>query len=295
MRFHRCHLRIDISPWGEVATDTGSITRLRMAGQQYDQGSELYYMRARCYDPALGRFLSEDPIGISGGLNLYAYAGNDPVNAADPSGMLTCAPHAYRVTVVTATWQDYDGRHVEADTAWDKAVGVGLDCWGDNNWGGSPVPGTMGTGKVGGPGAVPDGSSADNATMGRGARDCYDRNKLSSAVANVSGSQTAGDIVQVVEVGSIISVGADLFATVLKASRSGAGGVSNPMAIGFNYLAKRVIKGAVRGASPDAIGRLVGGAKAVGDRLSPALLLTAAFSVAYNATTDLECRLGVIE
>jgi RHS repeat-associated protein len=75
-----------VSPWGEVAADTGSITRLRMAGQQYDQGSELYYMRARYYDPELGRFLSEDPIGISGGLNLYAYAGNDPVNRSDPSG-----------------------------------------------------------------------------------------------------------------------------------------------------------------------------------------------------------------
>jgi len=43
-------------------------------------------MRARYYDPDLGRFLSEDPIGISGGLNLYAYAGNDPVNLWDPSG-----------------------------------------------------------------------------------------------------------------------------------------------------------------------------------------------------------------
>ena len=36
----------DISPWGEVAADTGSITRLRLAGQQYDQGSRLYYLRA---------------------------------------------------------------------------------------------------------------------------------------------------------------------------------------------------------------------------------------------------------
>jgi RHS repeat-associated protein len=79
----------DISPWGEVAADTGSITRLRLAGQQYDQGARLYYMRARYYDPQLGRFLSEDPIGISGGLNLYAYAGNDPVNHDDPSGTVS--------------------------------------------------------------------------------------------------------------------------------------------------------------------------------------------------------------
>ena len=75
-----------VSPWGEVAADTGTTTRLRLAGQQYDQATRLYYMRARYYDPALGRFLSEDPIGITGGLNLYAYAGNDPVNHADPSG-----------------------------------------------------------------------------------------------------------------------------------------------------------------------------------------------------------------
>ena len=70
----------DISPWGAVPADTGTTTRLRLAGQPYDQGSRLYHMGARYYDPDLGRFLSEDPIGISGGLNLYAYAGNDPVN-----------------------------------------------------------------------------------------------------------------------------------------------------------------------------------------------------------------------
>jgi RHS repeat-associated protein len=61
-----------------------------MAGAQYDQETGLYYMRARYYDPELGRFLSEDPIGIAGGLNLYAYAGNDPVNASDPAGLDPC-------------------------------------------------------------------------------------------------------------------------------------------------------------------------------------------------------------
>ncbi len=58
-----------------------------MAGREYDQESKLYYMRARYYDPELGRFISEDPIGIAGGLNLYKYAGNDPVNGRDPSGL----------------------------------------------------------------------------------------------------------------------------------------------------------------------------------------------------------------
>ncbi len=44
-------------------------------------------MRARWYDPDLGRFLSEDPIGLAGGINYYLFAANDPINLADPSGL----------------------------------------------------------------------------------------------------------------------------------------------------------------------------------------------------------------
>ncbi|MEO8494673.1 MAG: RHS repeat-associated core domain-containing protein, partial [Planctomycetota bacterium] len=49
--------------------------------------SGLTYLRARFYSPELGRFVSQDPIGLLGGqLNLYSYANNDPVNQSDPSG-----------------------------------------------------------------------------------------------------------------------------------------------------------------------------------------------------------------
>jgi RHS repeat-associated protein len=47
----------------------------------------LYYMPARYYSPALGRFLQSDPSGFGGGFNLYAYAGNDPVNLTDSTGL----------------------------------------------------------------------------------------------------------------------------------------------------------------------------------------------------------------
>jgi len=47
-----------------------------------------YYMRARYYDPQVGRFISEDPIGFDGGdVNLYAYVNNNPVMGIDPWGL----------------------------------------------------------------------------------------------------------------------------------------------------------------------------------------------------------------
>ncbi len=56
-------------------------------GREWDKELGLYYYRARYYDPAIGRFISKDPIGFNGGdVNLYRYVGNGPVNAIDPYG-----------------------------------------------------------------------------------------------------------------------------------------------------------------------------------------------------------------
>ena len=47
----------------------------------------MVYLRNRWYDPTTGRFLTQDPIGLAGGVNLYAYAGNDPISFSDPFGL----------------------------------------------------------------------------------------------------------------------------------------------------------------------------------------------------------------
>lgn len=58
-----------------------------LTGRERDFESGLYYLRARYYDPTVGRFVSEDPIGLSGGLNMYVYVGSNPVNYTDPTGL----------------------------------------------------------------------------------------------------------------------------------------------------------------------------------------------------------------
>lgn len=54
-----------------------------------DLDTGLYFFYARWYDPLLGRFITKDPIGLNGGINLYCYTFNNPLNRVDPSGYNT--------------------------------------------------------------------------------------------------------------------------------------------------------------------------------------------------------------
>jgi RHS repeat-associated protein len=75
------------SPWGET-TSTGpdESNPIQYTAREND-GTGLYYYRARYYDPRGKRFVSKDPIGLQGGVNLYTYVGNDPVSLRDPYGL----------------------------------------------------------------------------------------------------------------------------------------------------------------------------------------------------------------
>jgi RHS repeat-associated protein len=83
--------------WGKQVTETenlgaGARNRARFKGAMWmgDYGPELYYMRHRWYEPHSGRFLSEDPIGLDGGINPFIFAANDPVGGRDPVGLRSC-------------------------------------------------------------------------------------------------------------------------------------------------------------------------------------------------------------
>jgi RHS repeat-associated protein len=79
------------APFGTRQSYAGSVaSAFQFGARELDEETGLYYNRARYYDPRLGRFVSEDPIGLAGGINLYAYAGNDPVNNTDPFGLDPC-------------------------------------------------------------------------------------------------------------------------------------------------------------------------------------------------------------
>ena len=56
-------------------------------GYRYDPETELYYVRARTYNPTLGRWLQRDPIGYAGGIGLYEYGGDNSLVHLDPDGM----------------------------------------------------------------------------------------------------------------------------------------------------------------------------------------------------------------
>ena len=74
--------------FGKLTASSGSLKNpFQYTAREFDPETSLYFHRARYYDPNIGRFLSEDPSDFDGGINFYAYVGNDPANWLDPLGL----------------------------------------------------------------------------------------------------------------------------------------------------------------------------------------------------------------
>ena len=80
--------------YGQIVDEIGTLANpYAYTARERDAENGLYFYRARYYDPRIGRFISEDPIGLRGGINTYAYTFNSPLNLTDPLGLevLVCS------------------------------------------------------------------------------------------------------------------------------------------------------------------------------------------------------------
>jgi RHS repeat-associated protein len=144
-------------PYGATTqTGTTSTNPHQYTGREND-GTGLYFYRARYYDPLLMRFISEDPIGLGGGVNAYGYVDGNPISYTDPSGLLC----VYSQSARTFRCTNPDG------TVYNSGTGYSGNGRGLNN------PAEQGTSNVG---PIPQGdylvgAARDSARTGRAVRD----------------------------------------------------------------------------------------------------------------------------
>jgi RHS repeat-associated protein len=101
-------------PFGEAHIHPSSsvVNNIRLPGQYYDAETGLHYNYHRYYDPRTGRYLTPDPIGQAGGINLYPYAKGNPVNSIDPLGLYR-SPDYLLYTVPGQSLFDYGMTSIE--------------------------------------------------------------------------------------------------------------------------------------------------------------------------------------
>jgi RHS repeat-associated protein len=133
--------RLSYDPYGSTTT-TGEAPAASFAytGREKD-ADDLYYFRSRYYSPSKQRFLSEDGIGLAGGLNPYAYVDGDPVNATDPTGecpfcVAAAIQYARCVATCSAISAAANALTGGCADAGDILGDCATDCLNPLNWGG---------------------------------------------------------------------------------------------------------------------------------------------------------------
>ncbi|HEX2204664.1 MAG TPA: RHS repeat-associated core domain-containing protein, partial [Longimicrobium sp.] len=109
--------RYRYTPFGALQGGSDVPAPLGFMGRERDATTGMYYMRNRWYDPALERFVSEDPIGVEGGVHPYLFARNAPTGGRDPSGLYVCVERNVWETVpgFEDTLEAATGTHVMRD------------------------------------------------------------------------------------------------------------------------------------------------------------------------------------
>jgi RHS repeat-associated protein len=135
--------------YGNEAIIVGASSAFGFAGgyRYYTDVTDLQYLKARYYDPVIGRFISRDPIGYKGGLNLYAYVDNNPITWADPSGngkipgigcALVCADSLYEIGKYYAIMAGCKAGGLSGDDfwkcVWDQLCAEHALTPGENAW-----------------------------------------------------------------------------------------------------------------------------------------------------------------
>lgn len=83
--------------------------------RELDYETGLYYYRARYYDPKVGRFITRDPIGFGGGINVYAYVKNNPIRFKDPEGKNLFIDWFVHIHV-----EEYGQKRLDRGALWEK-------------------------------------------------------------------------------------------------------------------------------------------------------------------------------